>query len=111
MRNFLEQPLFRGLAAGYFGLNTERTDEKILLSKCTSPKISGKFNIWLCRILRKIAICTTKQKTKKKKKQKKNVGQFVKKGYARKELLNTIKEIYRGRKIGRKGVFRILLNL
>ena len=110
MRNFLEQPLFRGLAAGYFGLNTERTDEKILLSKCTSPKISGKFNIWLCRILRKIAICTTKQKTKKKQK-KKNVGQFVKKGYARKELLNTIKEIYRGRKIGRKGVFRILLNL
>ena len=48
---------------------------------------------------------------KKKKKKKKNVGQFVKKGYARKELLNTIKEIYRGRQIGRKGVFRILLNL
>ena len=52
-----------------------------------------------------------KEKKKKKKKQKKNVGQFVKKGYARKELLNTIKEIYRGRKIGGKGVFRILLNL
>ena len=107
MRNFLEQPLFRAPAAGYFCLNRERTDEKNLLSKCTSPKTSGKFNIWLCRILRKTPICTTKQKKKKKK----NVGQLVKKGYARKELLNTIKEIYRGRKIGRKGVFRILLNL
>ena len=106
MRNFSEQPLFRGPAAGYFCLNRERTDEKNLLSKCTSPKTSGKFNIWLRRILRKTPICTTKQKKKKK-----NVGQFVKKGYARKELLNTIKEIYRGRKIGRKGVFRILLNL
>ena len=107
MRNFLEQPLFRGPAAGYFCLNRERTDEKNLLSKCTSPKTSGKFNILALQNSQK----NTNLYNKAKKKKKKNVGQLVKKGYARKELLNTIKEIYRGRKIGRKGVFRILLNL